>query len=91
MPKGVDIEATVRTTKPEMPLEVMKWNESNEISSANLRNGCWPNANNSSTNHHYSSQLDANGVIIVSGTSTSATDETEMKKIKEADFEEVQL
>ncbi|XP_044728736.1 protein THEM6 [Chrysoperla carnea] len=40
MPKGVDIEATVRTTKPEMPLEVMKWNESNEISSANLRNGC---------------------------------------------------
>lgn len=23
--------------KPEMPLEVLKWNESNEISSANLR------------------------------------------------------
>ncbi|XP_039280885.1 protein THEM6 [Nilaparvata lugens] len=26
--------------KPECPLEVKKWNESNEISSANLRNGC---------------------------------------------------
>ncbi|XP_054268158.1 protein THEM6-like isoform X2 [Macrosteles quadrilineatus] len=26
--------------KPECPLEVLRWNESNEISSANLRNGC---------------------------------------------------
>lgn len=26
--------------KPELPLEVAKWLESNEISSANLRNGC---------------------------------------------------
>ena len=27
--------------KPEIPLEVAKWIECNEISSANLRNGCW--------------------------------------------------
>lgn len=26
--------------KPEMPLDLAKWVESNEISSANLRNGC---------------------------------------------------
>ncbi|KAL1122524.1 hypothetical protein AAG570_002855 [Ranatra chinensis] len=28
------------TAKPEMPLEVLRWDESNQISSANLRNGC---------------------------------------------------
>ncbi|KAK9509776.1 hypothetical protein O3M35_007014 [Rhynocoris fuscipes] len=27
-------------TKPEIPLDLMRWMESNEISSANLRNGC---------------------------------------------------
>ncbi|XP_014292430.1 protein THEM6 [Halyomorpha halys] len=27
-------------TKPEMPMDLAKWVESNEISSANLRNGC---------------------------------------------------
>uniref|UniRef100_A0A023F2A2 Protein THEM6 n=1 Tax=Triatoma infestans TaxID=30076 RepID=A0A023F2A2_TRIIF len=27
-------------TKPEIPLELLRWMESNEISSANLRNGC---------------------------------------------------
>lgn len=30
--------------KPELPLEVAKWIESNEISSANLRNGLWQKA-----------------------------------------------
>ena len=29
--------------KPDIPLEVAKWIECNEISSANLRNGCWQN------------------------------------------------
>lgn len=27
-------------TKPDIPLELLRWMESNEISSANLRNGC---------------------------------------------------
>lgn len=36
--KGSGIEGGY--TKPECPLEVQRWNESNEISSANLRNGC---------------------------------------------------
>lgn len=35
---GVDPERGLE--KPECPLEVLRWNESNEISSANLRNGC---------------------------------------------------
>lgn len=38
---GVESKGTtVDLDKPECPLEVLRWNESNEISSANLRNGC---------------------------------------------------
>ena len=28
------------SSKPELPLEVLRWDEANQISSANLRNGC---------------------------------------------------
>ena len=39
MKELLGIEAGIQ--KPEIPLEVAKWIECNEISSANLRNGCW--------------------------------------------------
>lgn len=43
-PKMTDAENGIRIAKPEIPLEILKWNESNDISSANLRNGCWQQA-----------------------------------------------
>jgi hypothetical protein len=38
MKELLGVEAGIQ--KPEIPLEVAKWMECNEISSANLRNGC---------------------------------------------------
>lgn len=37
---GQNLEAGYQ--KPECPLEVSRWIECNEISSANLKNGLWP-------------------------------------------------